>query len=250
MSMTVIVVAIVMLLLVGISVSSYVQQREHAAAERRQRIAQHRACVRDGQEMLDLGATLPFDASVRDVLLDYMGNHLIAIRDLDPATPNVDESINFVSQQRNKPLAQSELRLPTQTEELTALRTQLHRLTEFVARLRADTKVNTAKAQQAFQYLARLRLRCDVEGHLKLAQLALMNKQVALAMQYAKYAYDRMVQENISDSYVQEQMSNCQSITQEIRSAQALESGETPPIEQTDEAPVEVDNLFGQKKKW
>jgi hypothetical protein len=250
MSMTVIVVGVVILLLVGISVSSYVQHREQAAAERRHRIAQHRACVRDGQEMLDLGANLPFDASVRDVLLDYMGNHLITIRDLDPTTPSIDESISFVTQQRNKPLAQFELKLPTQTEQLTALRTQLHRLTEFVARMRADSKIDTAKAQQAFQYLARLRLRCDVEGHLKLAQLALMNKQIALAMQYAKYAYDRMVQENISDSYVQEQMANCERLTQEIRTAQALEAGEESPTDVNTEEKSEVDNLFGQKKKW
>ncbi len=250
MSMTIIVVAVVILLLVGISVSSYVQHREQAAAERRHRIAQHRACVRDGQEMLDLGTNLPFDASVRDVLLDYMGNHLIAIRDIDPTTPNVDESINVVSQQRSKPLPQLELKLPTQTEQLTALRTQLHRVTEFVARMRADPKIDRAKTQQAFQYLARLRLRCDVEGHLKLAQLALMNKQTSLAMQYAKYAYDRMVQENISDSYVQEQMANCERITQEIRVALAEESGEPPPAIETEEGKPEVDSLFGEKKKW
>ncbi len=250
MSMTFIVVAIVLLLLVGISVSSYVQHREQAAAERRHRIAHHRANVRDAQEMLDLGANLPFEASVRDVLLDYMANHLVAIRDLDPATPGVDDSINYVGQQRHKPLPQTELKLPTQTEQLTALRTQLHRVTEFVARLRTDRQIDTAKAQQAFQYLARLRLRCDVEGHLKLAQLALMNQQIPLAMQYAKYAYDRMVQENISDSYVQEQMASCERITQEIRVAMAQENGEAPAEIETTEARPEVDKLFGEKKKW
>lgn len=251
MNMAVIAVVVIVLLVVGIGVANTIQRREVEAAERRNRAAQHRACFRDGQDMLDLGQALPFDASVRDILLDYMHAHLLAIREIDASTPNVNESLNFVNQQRQKPIAADpNLALPSNAEQLTQLRTQIHRVTEFIARLRADPRLNKAKVMQAFQYLARLRLRCDVEGHFKLATMALHNHQVSLAHQYTTYARDRLMQENISDSYVQAQIAELEQMTNAIKLALETAPTTEPVVVVEEEKKGDTDALFAPKKKW
>lgn len=250
---------IVVLLIVGISVNGYIQRREQLAAERRHRVAQHRASVRDGQELLELGNDLPLDNHVRTVLLDYIQLHLGAMRSIDANAAGIAEQESWLTSQRQ--LLQSKtqeavavpLQLPSESAELTALRTRLHRLAEFVARMRQDKRLNANQIVLAFKSLARLRLRCDVEGHIKLGQLAVLNHQVNLARQYYKYASDRLVQENISDSYVQEQLATLDQLMAEARGEAPTEAA--APTEQKESelekaAKKEMDADFQQKKKW
>ncbi len=255
MNLAVIAILIVVALIAGISVNGYIQRREQQAAERRHRVAQHRASVRDGQDMLEIGKTLPLESAVRDVLLQFIELHLQAMHGIDPRAEGLDKQFQWLSEQRKEAVqradASGQLTLPSQSEELTALRTQLHRLTEFVARLRQEKRINAGLVLQAFRSLARLRLRCDVEGHIKLGQLAVLNKQSNLAHQYYKYASDRLVQENISDSYVQEQLHTLDKLMAELRGDAPVEM---PPADNTAANAVdsekELDPVFAPKKKW
>lgn len=253
MSLTVVLVVIVALLLVGIGINSIVQQREQQAAERRNRLAQHRGCIRDAQDLLNLSATIPMDNAVREVLLDYISAHLAGIKGIDPNTPAINEYQGWVEAQRQQlsapPVA---LHLPGNAEQLTTLRVQVQRLTEFIARLRNEPRLNANKVVQAFQSMARVRLRCDIEGHIKIGQMALVGKQLQLARQYFKYAYDRLVKENVSDTYVQEQLAVLEQLMNELRREEGLElTGETPQTEENkEEKGPELDPLFAPKKKW
>jgi hypothetical protein len=260
MNIVVIGVMIVVALIVGISINGYIQRREQLAAERRHRVAQHRAGMRDGQELMELGNELPLDNSVRSVLLDYIQLHLQSMRSIDSQAEGLAEQEQWLNTQRQ--LLQSKvtdatahLTLPSESAELTALRTRLHRLTEFVARLRQDKRLNASHIIVAFKSLARLRLRCDVEGHIKLGQLAVMNHQPNLAKQYYKYASDRLVQENISDSYVQEQLATLDQLMAELRGEappEAATAASTEPQESELEkaAKKEMAADFVPKKKW
>jgi len=256
MNLAVIAVLIVVALLVGISINGFIQRREQQAAERRHRVAQHRASVRDGQDMLELGKELPLEPHVRAILCNYIQLHLQAMRAIDANADGLVANEQWLTQQRQA-ISQkgadpaTKLSLPSQSEELTTLRTQLHRLTEFVARLRQEKRLDGGQVVLAFKSLARLRLRCDVEGHIKLGQLAVLNQQVNLAKQYFKYAYDRLVQENVSDSYVQEQLATLDQLMAELRGDAGADTAMQEATDQTEKA-VEKnqDELFAPKKKW
>lgn len=259
MNIVVIGVVIIVALIVGISINGYIQRREQQAAERRHRVAQHRASIRDGQELLELGAVLPLDGHVRTVLLDYIQLHMQAMQNIDSNAEGMAEFEQWLAGQRQlaqskTPEAAAHLHLPTESAELTALRTRLHRLTEFVARLRQEKRLNPQQIVLAFKSLARLRLRCDVEGHIKLGQLAVLNKQANLAKQYYKYASDRLVQENISDSYVQEQLATLDQLQAELRGEAPIESAAGPVEHKESElekaAKKEMEADFVPKKKW
>jgi hypothetical protein len=259
MNIVVIGVVIVVLLIIGISINGYIQRREQLAAEQRHRVAQHRASVRDGQELLELGKELPLDTAVRTVLLDYIQLHLHAMRGIDGNAQGLAEQEQWLSTQRQQTQSSAasapavQLQLPTESAELTALRTRLHRLAEFVARLRQDKRLNASQIVLAFKSLARLRLRCDVEGHIKLGQLAVLNQQVNLAKQYYKYASDRLVQENISDSYVQEQLATLDQLMAELRgevTAETSPAAEPQESELEKAAKKEMAADFVPKKKW
>lgn len=249
MNTTVIVIVIVVLAIGGLAVANWVAARERAEAERRHRVAMHRGAVREAQEMLDLGNLLPLDINVRDSLLDYILIHLQAMRQIDPRS-DVRATIDWAEQTRRQPMSQdTALKLPPQSEELTALRSQLHRLTEYVAKLRREPRLDAAKVLQAFKYLARLRLRCDVEGHIKLGQLALLQKKAPLARQYYKYAYERLVKENISDSYVQEQLAVLEEAMKSVRELEPQADGSETNGEHATPSD-EFDPTFQTKKKW
>lgn len=258
MNIVVIGIVIVVILIVGISINGYIQRREQQAAERRHRIAQYRAGIRDGQALLELGAVLPLDGYVRAVLLDYIQLNLQAMQSIDASAEGAAEYEQWLAAQRQELQKKTidtaaALHLPTESAELTALRTRLHRLTEFVARLRQDKRLNASQIVQAFKSLTRLRLRCDVEGHIKLGQLAVLNKQVNLAKQYYKYASDRLIQENINDSYVQEQLATLDQLQTELRGETPAE--QTTAVEHQESelekaAKKEMESGFVPKKKW
>ena len=259
MNIVVIGVVIVVALIVGISINTYIQRREQLAAERRHRVAQHRASLRDGQELLELGKELPLDNHVRSVLLDYIQLHLQAMRSIDANADGLAAQEQWLNEQRQQLQSKAvetlvNLQLPSESAELTALRTRLHRLTEFVARLRQDKRLNASQIVLAFKSLARLRLRCDVEGHIKLGQLAVLNHQNNLAKQYYKYASDRLVQENISDSYVQEQLAVLDQLMAELRGETPVDTSSAPVEAKESElekaAKKEMEADFVPKKKW
>ena len=245
-----IVILIIVLAIGGLAVANWVAARERAEAERRHRVAMHRGAVREAQEMLDLGNLLPLDINVRDVLLDYISLHLQAMKQIDPRVDTA-ATMQWAEETRRQPphaSGDSALKLPAQSEELTALRSQLHRLTEYIAKLRREPRLDGPKVLQAFKYLARLRLRCDVEGHIKLGQLAMLQQKVPLARQYYKYAYERLVKENISDSYVQEQLSVLEEAMKEVRLLEPkTEEGEQATDTGADD---DFDPTFQIKKKW
>ncbi|NQD38204.1 hypothetical protein HPT27_14345 [Permianibacter sp. IMCC34836] len=257
MNFALIAALIVGLLVIGMTVNGFIQRREQQAAERRHRVAQHRASVRDGQDMLELGKDLPLESSVRDILCNYIQLHLQSMRAIDPNADGLAAQEQWLTGQRQlnqqkSTEATAKLVLPSQSAELTALRTQLHRMAEFVARLRQDKRLDPNQVVLAFKSLARLRLRCDVEGHIKLGELAVLNKQNNLAKQYFKYASDRLVQENISDSYVQEQLHTLDKLMAELRGdvpADGLATAEPQPDAEKD-TDKEMDPLFAPKKKW
>lgn len=258
MNIVVIGAVIIVLLIIGISINGFIQRREQQAAERRHRIAQHRASVRDGQELLELGATLPLDSNVRSVLLDYVQLHVQAMLQIDNEADGAKDVEQWLNSQRQQlhtqtPETLAPLQLPTESAELTALRTRLHRLAEFVARLRQEKRLNASHILLAFKSLARLRLRCDVEGHIKLGELAVLNKQVNLAKQYYKYASDRLIQENMNDSYVQEQLHKLEHLMGELRGdtvAEAAPAADPKESELERAAKKEMETDFVPKKKW
>ena len=251
MNSIIIIIIVVVVAIGGIAIANWVQAREREEAEKRHRVAGHRGAVREVQELLELGTILPLDNSVKSVLLDYLNLNVQAMKQIDSRT-DVSEILNWAETIRSQPDSSHEsekaLALPSQSEELTVLRTKIHRMTEYVARLRRNSQLDAGKVLLAFKYLSRLRLRSDVEGHIKLGQIALLNKKNELAHQYLKYAYDRLVKENISDSYVQEQLAVLEQLMKEIREATALLEPSPKPEEES--LPPDFDPTFQQKKKW
>jgi hypothetical protein len=250
MNTIIIIIVVVVLAIGGIAVANWVQAREREEAERRHKVAVHRGAIREAQELLEFGQFLPLDASVRNVLLDFILLNAQTIRQIDSSS-EVGELMNWAEALRRQPVepeGERPLQLPSQSEELTGLRTKIHRLTEYVARMRRNPALDAAKVLLAFKYLARLRLRCDVEGHVKLGQIAMLGEKPELARQYYKYAYDRLVKENISDSYVQEQLSVLEEVMKEIRAATEAQQPQEEPAHQPPQP--EFDPTFQQKKKW
>jgi hypothetical protein len=205
MGTTTIVIAIFACLFVLIAVTITLQQIEKANAKKSALVAALKGQTRNFQQLLEGFPEGFLSRDLKLLVCQCIGEGLDQLVQLDKANPQHQQMQRQLTERiatlQAQPADQSQyqaLNNPAQMQELQKL---LNSLYNVVQRLYQNKRMNAAQAESYSKQVQRLSTRLGLDTHLNIAQQALGERKLRLAIHHYGQAIDKMSKDNGDGSF-------------------------------------------------
>jgi hypothetical protein len=253
MTTTAIVTIIVVLLVLGVAASAYIQYKEQLKAQKRQQIAKYRFRAREGQEIYDRFDEYPIGSHAKRVILQYIAQNLNQALALDPSQSDIKQSLEEIHQKLNSPEIASNnpsLSIPSDAQEIIVLMGRIKSLMRYIHRIGKTPGVEISTASKALANLKKLYMKFQTHTYFSIARKSAYEKNFIHAMQFLENAKKSLLKQNIADPETQKILSELESFEQEIQSMRNMSKNKIPEEKENKPDLNETDDLFQPKKKW
>lgn len=248
---------IIALIVIVVVVTSIQQHKEKVEAEKRIKVAKHKAIIDEGEELILSLANLPANPSIIKILNRRSLNAAKNMEELMPEVKGIKKRI----QELDARLKASEDLATTQegseaSFSLPDNEQQLVSILQCIKKLRAVLKSEQSKGAldaQTFtaedQRLATMQLKINIESLVKRGMQAFSKEMLGSARQYFEKALQTISGSPVKNDYVTSKQAEIsqqlEEITDALKNTNAKDAAKKAKSEED-----ELDLLFQPKKKW